>query len=86
MSECKTNTDFIVELMEYSPTGAIAQAFILEAVSRYAKTVAAADPAKLDTGIISGEAWVATAEHIAIAASARRAFHPVNKTKARRTN
>ena len=64
MSERKTNTDCIVELMEFSPTGAIAQAFILEAIRRYAKAVAAADPAKLDTGYISGEAWVATAKHI----------------------
>ena len=64
MSESKTNTDLIVELMEFSPTGALAQAFILDAVKRYAKAVAAADPAKLDSDLLSGQAWVATAKHI----------------------
>ena len=63
MSERKTNTELIVELMEYSPTGALAQVFILEAVRRYAKKVASADPAEIDYGVISGEAWVATAKH-----------------------
>ena len=64
MSTRKTNTDCIVELMEFSPTGALAQAFILEAIKRYARAVAAADPAKLDSDLLSGEAWVATAKYI----------------------
>ena len=64
MSERKTNTDLIVELMEFSPTRALMQAFILEAIRRYAKAVAAADPAKLDSDGLTGEAWVASAKHI----------------------
>ena len=60
----QTNEDLIRNLLNYSPTGALAQAFIVEAIRRYADACAKADPATFDSGLMSGAAWVRTAQHI----------------------
>lgn len=60
----KCNEDFVRDLMNYSPVGALAQAFIMEAIQRYARECAAADPAKFDSGLMSGAAWVKCAQDI----------------------
>ena len=57
MSRRKTNVEFVVELMEYSVHGALTQAFVLEALGRYARTVASRTPQELDRPLVSGHAW-----------------------------
>lgn len=62
MTKREDNMEFIARLMNHNPQGALAQAFIIEAVAKYAKAIAEAPPVK-DT-IISGAAWKACGEHI----------------------
>lgn len=57
-----TNTEFVTNLMEFCPTGALAQLLIIEAIARYADQVAAAPP--MEHGLIDGNAWKRTAEYI----------------------
>lgn len=58
----ETNEQFISRIINYSPTGALAQMFIIEAISRYAKAVAAAPP--IENAMIDGGAWKRCAAHI----------------------
>jgi hypothetical protein len=60
----RTNVEFVRDLMEFSPYGALVQAFVLEALSRYADQVADADPAQFDSALLSGHAWVGVARDI----------------------
>jgi len=62
MKTYETNTELVTRMMEYSPTGALSQIFIIEAISRYAKLVAELPP--MDHPMINGEAWKRTAEFI----------------------
>ncbi|ATA53137.1 hypothetical protein CKY39_07875 [Variovorax boronicumulans] len=57
MNDRPTNVEFVVDLMEYSAYGALIQAFVIHALDRYARRVAAATPEELDTGLVSGRAW-----------------------------
>jgi hypothetical protein len=60
----ETNVEFVTRIMELSNYGALAQLFILEAVRNWSDLVAEADPAKVDTPMISGHAWVGVAKEI----------------------
>ncbi|WP_339534753.1 hypothetical protein [Pseudomonas hunanensis] len=62
-----TNVDVLVELMEYSKFGPLAQMFIIDTVARKARAVADADPATVawDGGLVSFEAWQGVAREIA---------------------
>lgn len=57
------NVEFVEDLMERNPAGALGQAFILEAIGRYAKEVCKAEPWPDDV-MISFEAWQTCAKHI----------------------
>jgi len=58
----ETNTKFIVRLMDYSSTGPLMQAFVLEALRDYsAKILATETPTDPDAGFISWSAWHACA-------------------------
>lgn len=57
-----TNTEFVVHVMEHGSP--LRQAFIIEAISKYAKAVAASTPEKLDTPFVSGAAWHKVAQEI----------------------
>ena len=57
MNQPETNVEFITDLMEHSNHGALIQAFVIHAIYRYAKKVAAAKPQDLDTNLLSGHAW-----------------------------
>ena len=60
-----TNTKFITDLMEGpSPTGALVQAFVLEALGDYCRRVEATGPQPFDSPLLNGEAWVKTAAHV----------------------
>lgn len=60
----RTNVQWVKHAMEYSKFGALSQAFIMEAIGRYANQIAELDPARLDSALISGEAWVGVAKEI----------------------
>ena len=53
----ETNEQFIARLMAFAKSGPIAQLFIIEGVRKYAEACAAADPKKMESGIISGAHW-----------------------------
>lgn len=62
-----TNVDVLVELMEYSKFGPLAQMFIIDTVARQARAVADANPATVtwDDGLVSFDAWQGVAREIA---------------------
>lgn len=64
MAKPKTNVQFVKELMEFSQHGPMAQLFVLQAIEKYAKACANAEPEEMDNGIISGYAWQAVAKEI----------------------
>ena len=57
------NVEFVEDLMERNPAGALVQAFILEAIGRYAKEICEAEPWPDDI-MVSFEAWQTCAKHI----------------------
>ncbi|RMX08214.1 hypothetical protein D8I35_03630 [Corticibacter populi] len=59
-----TNVEFVTELMEFSPYGALAQMFIIDAIAKHAKAVAQATPEKFESAMLSGEAWIGVAKDI----------------------
>jgi hypothetical protein len=61
MAHRKTNTKFVRDLMEYARSGPLMQAFVVEAISKYAERCAAADPPDFDSPMLSGVAWHACA-------------------------
>jgi hypothetical protein len=64
----KTNVEAVVDLMEFSKHGALAQLFVVDALSKYARHVANAPAeafASMKGGIISPEAWQDVAREIA---------------------
>ena len=60
----RCNEDFVRDLMNYSPRGALCQAFIMHAIQRYAQQVAVADPKDYDSGFVNGQAWVDVAKDV----------------------
>lgn len=64
MSKINCNLDLVVDLMNYSPRGAICQAFIMEAIMKYAEACSKADPATFDSGFMNGQAWVDVAKDV----------------------
>ena len=63
-AERMTNVELVTEVMEFSRYGALAQAFVIEALRWYAAKVAVADPKDLDSPGLNGSAWVGTAQEI----------------------
>lgn len=55
MSKRKTNTEFIVELMEFSGHGAMMQVFVMTAIERYAQM--ALKERLPDGGMINPDIW-----------------------------
>lgn len=53
----KSNTEFLVDLMDFAKAGPLMQAFVLEAVAKYAEQCAKADPAVFDSPMLNGAAW-----------------------------
>lgn len=64
----KTNVEAVVDLMEFSKHGALAQVFVVDALSKYARHVANAPAeafASMKGGMITPEAWQGVAREIA---------------------
>ncbi|QNM95494.1 hypothetical protein [Chitinimonas koreensis] len=51
----------VVDLMDFSNSGALMQAFILTAVQQYAEQCIEAGATAFDTGYLNGHAWIACA-------------------------
>lgn len=63
----QTNVEAVTALMEFSRYGALAQMFVIDALSKHAKAVAEAAPealASMEGGFISPEAWQGVAREI----------------------
>lgn len=57
MGRRQTNTEFMVNLLEFSRSGVLMHAFVLEGLRLYAQEVMKADPEDLGNAMISGNAW-----------------------------
>ena len=80
MKRSNTNVQRITKFMNDHPLN---QAFVLEALGRYANNVSANKATLIEqmkTSMISGEAWVASADAwIAIASEMKREFQSVHR-------
>lgn len=54
----KSNEDLVVDLMTFSPRGALCQAFVITAIEKYCADVIQAGPEKFDSAFMNGQAWV----------------------------
>ena len=64
----QTNVEAITEIMEFSRYGALAQLFIIDALSKQARAVADAPPEAFEGEgweMVSGKAWQGVAREIA---------------------
>lgn len=59
-----TNEDMVLDIMRHSQYGAMAQLFVIDALSKWSEKIAELDPVTVDTGLISGAAWVGVAIEI----------------------
>lgn len=64
MAQRKDNVAFVKELMTHSKYGALAQLFVIDALSKWADKLSSVEPQAVDTPMISGEAWVGVAKEI----------------------
>lgn len=62
----KTNVQFVKHLMESSQYGVLTQAFVIEAVAKYAEAVIKEHTNKktLDTNLIHNKAWLGIANEV----------------------
>lgn len=59
-TKCESNDEFLARVMNWGcPTGALIQPFIIEALIRYSKEVAASEK-EWDNGLIDHASWKAT--------------------------
>lgn len=57
MAKRKTNVQVVKQMMEFSPYGAMAQVFIMQAIEKYADSCIAAKPEEMTTGFMDGKTW-----------------------------
>lgn len=67
MKTYQTNVQFVTELMEFSNYGALAQLFVLQALSEFSHAVVNAEPESFENSahFISTQAWQGVAKEIA---------------------
>lgn len=53
-----SNEDLVRDLMNYSPRGALCQAFIMTAIEKYCEQVIAVGEDHFVGGLINGKAWL----------------------------
>lgn len=59
----KTNIELVTDLMDFSKQGALMQAFIIEAISKYRELTLAAGPWE-ENSFLSQDAWKACATEV----------------------
>ena len=62
--ERKTNTEFLVDLMDFSSTGALMQLFVLEGIRIYAEMVRDDESVWPENSFVSQAAWKKCAEEV----------------------
>jgi hypothetical protein len=62
MAKKMDNVQFVKHMMEHSQAGALKQAFIIEAIRQYSRTVLASTEKWPDNYLISQESWKQCAE------------------------
>lgn len=65
MTKRKTNVQIVKEMMEKSQYGALSQAFVMEAISRYSEEISKTKPTDYPkNSFIYPEAWIGIAKEI----------------------
>lgn len=64
MAKPRTNEAFVRQLMNFSESGALMQAFVMTALEKYADQCKDQEPAAFDSSWLNGAAWVATAKEL----------------------
>jgi hypothetical protein len=62
-----TNVEFVTQLMEFSRRGALAQAFVIEAIGRYAREITSNETFTRESmrdGLIDADAWIDVAREV----------------------
>lgn len=62
MTKPETNVEFLARIMEFSPHGALTQAFVIEAIGRYADQCA--EQSIPEGSMVSPDAWQNTAKWV----------------------
>lgn len=76
MKPSKTNVEFVTEMMEFSRYGALTQAFVLEAVDKYAQQVIAKQEdlkVSMKDHIVRPVTWIDIAKEVHAKCKARYA-------------
>jgi len=60
----KTNIQLVTDLMTHSQQGVLMQAFIIEAIAKYAEQTKVSPPWSKDNTFISEESWRACADEV----------------------
>lgn len=60
----KTNIELVTDLMTHSKHGVLMQAFIIEAIAKYAEQTKVSPPWSKDNTFISEESWRACADEV----------------------
>lgn len=60
----RTNIEVVTDLMEFSEYGALAQIFVIDALSKWSEIIKDKDPKEFENPLISGQAWVGVAQEI----------------------
>lgn len=60
----ETNEAFVVRIMNYCPFGALSQAFIIEAIARYADLIADENTVIPDSPWMRGAVWKCTGQWV----------------------
>jgi len=60
----KTNIELVTDLMTHSQQGVLMQAFIIEAIAKYAEQTKVSPPWSKDNTFISEESWRACADEV----------------------
>ncbi len=60
----KTNVQIVKSIMENSQYGALAQAFVIDALMKWSDKIANTDPKLLEHGLVNADSWVGVAKEI----------------------
>jgi hypothetical protein len=59
-----TNIEKVQHIMSYSRYGALAQMFVMDALSKWSDIISRASAAQVDNGFVDPEAWIGVAREI----------------------
>jgi hypothetical protein len=62
--ELTTNVQLVKNMMEYSQFGVLAQAFIIDALTKHANAVSKCTPDQIQGGMVHPESWIGVAKEI----------------------